>query len=270
MDQSSYKSPISSNPERDELLDENSVSPGFMSTITSMITGAAPSILPTRKDPIKDLEKKRGTKIITINHIKIASGILSMLDHQQSLTKEDALRFIQNLRSVPEEKTLEIILNTPGGSLSAAEAIVNAMLNHKGKIIVYVPKCAMSAGLIIALAADEVYLEKNAYMGPADPQFALGFSAATVLDYTKRMAGTDSWVTHIVQFAQSSAQQSMDWVKDLISRIYTEKGRALDDKVFESLFTGKQIHERPLFYRDLSELIPFIKEGVPDEIHRLL
>lgn len=174
------------------------------------------------------------------------------------------------MRSVPETKTIEIILQTPGGSAAAAEIIVNAMLNHKGQVIVYVPQYAMSAGTLIALAADEIYLGKNAYMGPADPQFRFGYSAVSILDYSKQFEGQSrSWITDVAALVGYEAKKSINWIKELITRIYSVRERELTDEVTDLLFSGKYSHERPLFYQDLIKVIPFVREGIPDEIYNL-
>lgn len=66
---------------------------------------------------------------------------------------------------------LDIVLHTPGGDVNAAERIVE-YLRHKfkGEIRVFVPVAAMSAGTMIALAADRIVMAAHSQLGPIDPQ----------------------------------------------------------------------------------------------------
>ena len=218
---------------------------------------------------LEDLEEERNSKIIIIRHDINKNSFMSLLNSQQELSREDALSFIKTLRSIPEDKTVEIILTTPGGSLAAAEVIVNAILNHKGKVIVYIPEYACSTGTIISLAANEIYLGKNAFMGPADPQFRFGYSASSLISYTDELKNEGSWITDIAKLVKSEAKKSMDWTADIINRIYEVRDREMPTELYDTLFSGRYNHERPLFFKDLDKLIENLHEGIPDAIYEL-
>ena len=72
-----------------------------------------------------------------------------------------------------KEKTLDLILHSPGGSPEAAEAIVLYLRAKFDHIRVFVPHMAMSAATMIACAADEVVMGKHSFIGPVDPQLPL-------------------------------------------------------------------------------------------------
>jgi ClpP class serine protease len=73
-----------------------------------------------------------------------------------------------------------MILHTPGGLVLAAEQIAKALVEHKGKVTVFVPHYAMSGGTLIALAADQIVMDSNAVLGPIDPR---GGRHARSIDY---------------------------------------------------------------------------------------
>src|SRR5207244_538300 len=77
-------------------------------------------------------------------------------------------------------RPLDLILHTPGGLVLAAEQIAKALVEHKGKVTVFVPHYAMSGGTLIALTADEIVMDPNAVLGPVDPQIG-GLPAASIL-----------------------------------------------------------------------------------------
>ncbi len=60
-------------------------------------------------------------------------------------------------------------LETPGGRVDAAQRIVNAVEDAEIPVYAYVNQRALSAGAMIALAADEVYMRRGGLMGAATP-----------------------------------------------------------------------------------------------------
>ncbi len=90
-----------------------------------------------------------------------------------SIADADMAGFMEACYEVTE-KELDLILHTPGGSLEAAEAIVEYLRARFNHIRVVVPHAAMSAGTIIACAADEIWMGEHSSLGPIDPQFILG------------------------------------------------------------------------------------------------
>lgn len=83
---------------------------------------------------------------------------------------EDSESILRLIRRTPDNQAIDIILHTPGGLVLAASQIAKALSDHKGKVTVFVPHYAMSGGTLIALAADEVVMDRHAVLGPVDPQ----------------------------------------------------------------------------------------------------
>ena len=65
---------------------------------------------------------------------------------------------------------LDLIMHSPGGSLTAAESLVLYLRSKFKHIRVIVPQLAMSAATMIACAADAIILGKHSFLGPIDPQ----------------------------------------------------------------------------------------------------
>jgi len=61
-------------------------------------------------------------------------------------------------------------IDTPGGMVTSLHALVAAMEKLEGvRTIAYVERCAWSAGALIALSAQEIYMSKGATIGSAEP-----------------------------------------------------------------------------------------------------
>ena len=93
---------------------------------------------------------------------------------------EDSEAVLRAIRLTPDDQPIDLILHTPGGLVLASEQIARALVEHKGKVTVFVPHYAMSGGTMIALAADEIVMDPNAVLGPVDPQIG-GAPAASII-----------------------------------------------------------------------------------------
>ena len=77
----------------------------------------------------------------------------------------------QHTRHVCEEAKainadlLIVHINTYGGTLQHADSIRTALLNFPKTTIAFVDNNAASAGALIALACDSIYMQKGASMG---------------------------------------------------------------------------------------------------------
>ena len=72
-----------------------------------------------------------------------------------------------------QERELDFIIHSPGGSAEAAESLVEYLRQRFDHIRVIVPIAAMSAATMMALSADEVVMGQHSQLGPIDPQFII-------------------------------------------------------------------------------------------------
>jgi len=84
----------------------------------------------------------------------------------------DMQGFMEAVSNV-EERELDLILHSPGGTAEAAEAIVEYLRTRFDHIRVFVPVAAMSAATMVALGADEIVMGAHSQLGPIDPQFSI-------------------------------------------------------------------------------------------------
>jgi ATP-dependent protease ClpP protease subunit len=74
-----------------------------------------------------------------------------------------AAQFVGDLKQI-KAKTINVRLNTPGGSLFDGTAIYNALRSHPARVVVHVDGVAASAGSFVAMSGDEVRMADNAYL----------------------------------------------------------------------------------------------------------
>ncbi len=107
---------------------------------------------------------------------------------------------------------LLVHLNTYGGSVVHADSIRTALLNYPGPVVAFVDNNAASAGALIALACDTVFMRRGASMG-----------AATVVNGTDGSAMPDKYQSYMRAMMRSTAEHhgkyrdssdSLKWRRD--------------------------------------------------------
>lgn len=86
-----------------------------------------------------------------------------------SVSAEDMQGFMASLHGL-KGKQLDLILHSPGGSMEAADQIVQYLRSKYEHIRAIVPQSAMSAATMLACACDEIVMGKHSAIGPIDPQ----------------------------------------------------------------------------------------------------
>lgn len=86
-----------------------------------------------------------------------------------SVGLEDVQGFMSALHGLKGTE-LDLVLHSPGGSIEAAEQIVQYLRAKYKHIRAIVPQNAMSAATMIACACDEIVMGKHSAIGPIDPQ----------------------------------------------------------------------------------------------------
>ncbi len=70
----------------------------------------------------------------------------------------------------PRRRQLTVVLQTPGGYIETAERIANTLRKHYSWVSFMVPNQAMSAGTVLVMSGDEIWMNYFSTLGPIDPQ----------------------------------------------------------------------------------------------------
>jgi hypothetical protein len=77
--------------------------------------------------------------------------------------------FIEHLAQSKNER-LVVLIKTGGGSAQAAEKMVEIMRHHYHEVEYVVPDFAMSAGTMLVVSGDKIWMDYSSSLGPIDPQ----------------------------------------------------------------------------------------------------
>lgn len=120
------------------------------------------------------------------NIIAYYSGFLSKPEIQSEINDEDKNGFMMAVHRLDRSKGLDLILHTPGGSITATQSLVYYLHRMFGDDIrAFVPQIAMSAGTMIACSCKEIWMAKHSNLGPIDPHLG-GIPAYGVIGEFKR------------------------------------------------------------------------------------
>ena len=216
---------------------------------------------------IRELEKSRNSRVITLIHRQEALSFLG-IPFVRYVTVEDSEQVLRAIRLTPEGFPIDLVLHTPGGLLLAAEQIALALKRHKGKVTVLIPHYAMSGGTLIALASDEIILDRNAVLGPVDPQIG-EYPAVSILEAikVKDRNEIDDKTLILADVARKAVRQVREAVYCLIQE---HMGDQKAGDLADILSQGRWTHDYPISFGEASELGLPVNDQMPGIIYNLM
>jgi ClpP class serine protease len=183
---------------------------------------------------------------------------------------EDSEAVLRAIRLTPDAQPIDLVLHTPGGLVLAAEQIARALVEHKGKVTVFVPHYAMSGGTMIALAADEIVMDPNAVLGPVDPQIG-GSPAASIIKAVEQKPVER--VSDETLILADMARKAQTQVQAFVTELLAESGQMSKARAEETgriLTEGRWTHDYPITARTARELGLKINTNMPKEVYALM
>ncbi len=87
-----------------------------------------------------------------------------IVSYQWDETDTSAASFKKELDDAGDVDTINLYINSPGGSVFEGVAIYNILKRHKAKVNVHVDALAASIASVIAMAGDTIFMPKNSMM----------------------------------------------------------------------------------------------------------
>lgn len=92
--------------------------------------------------------------------------------------------FIESLSAHKDKReSVTVFINTPGGSVETVEKMVDILRYHYPTVHYVVPDYAMSAGTILCMSGDKIFMDYTSSLGPIDPQVFNGKEYVPALGY---------------------------------------------------------------------------------------
>jgi len=221
----------------------------------------------SRKSLMKKISASRNSNIISLIHRQESIGLFG-IPFYRFISMEDSEHVLRAIRMTPSERPIDLIIHTPGGFVLAASQIAQALRDHPARTSVIVPHYAMSGGTLIALAADEIIMDKHAVLGPIDPQL-MNYPAPSILRAIrkKELKDIDDQTLIMGDIAEKAINQIRDFVYELLK---PKMGELKAEKVSKILTEGKWTHDYPISCAVAKELGLTINDEVPNEVYQLM
>jgi hypothetical protein len=85
-----------------------------------------------------------------------------------------------------KKRKLSVILETGGGYIEVTQRIAQTLRHHYRIIDFIIPDCAYSAGTVLAMCGDDIYMDYFSVLGPIDPQVQKDDKMVPALGYLEQ------------------------------------------------------------------------------------
>ncbi len=175
------------------------------------------------------------------------------------ITMDDATHVRRQLETLTGP--IRVVIHSLGGLLLASMHIAHSLKLYPGAVTAYVPHYAMSGGTMVALAADEIVMDRSAILGPVDPLIE-GHPAATVDQLLRQKPVEtigDEWYVRGLE-----SRKVLGEVRELVQAFVASPAAV------ERLVSGERTHTNPITLDEARVLGLPVREGVPREVAAVL
>jgi len=110
-------------------------------------------------------------------------GAIGKAIPEVQLIQDDYFLIHDLLKDKKDHKKLDFYIETPGGSGETAEEIVRCLRRNFEKVSFVVSGEAKSAGTILVLSGDDIFMTETGSLSPIDAQMRIGRSVSSAYDY---------------------------------------------------------------------------------------
>jgi ATP-dependent Clp endopeptidase proteolytic subunit ClpP len=149
-----------------------------------------------------------------------------------------AREFIEALAELPTTTNeIRLHINSPGGEVFEGIAILNALRNHKARVVAVVDGLAASAASFIATGADEVVMGQNTELMIHD---AWGIAIGPAEDMRDMAGRLDALSDNIASIYTRKAGGSVaDWRASMLAETWYSADEAVASGLADSVDTGQ-------------------------------
>ena len=219
-----------------------------------------------RDSLLDQFQSQRKSRVIALIHRQESQSIFGV-EVSKYINIEDSEAVLRAIRLTPDDQPIDLILHTPGGLVLAAEQIAKALADHKGKVTVFVPHYAMSGGTLIAMAATEIVMDRNAVLGPVDPQIG-NMPAASILkavEIKKEHASDETLM--MADIAAKARNQVAGFVADLLAKRMPRKKA---EELAVILSEGRWTHDFPITAQAALQMGFPVNTDMPRSVYDLM
>ena len=180
--------------------------------------------------------------------------------------------WMKMLSCLKNYKNINLIIHSKGGDSNASDGCSKVLKNYQGNINVFIPEYAFSAGTVVALTGNNIFMNWYSFMGPVDAQmeydFENEFSGSFSTKYIKGLKdqkGCDG----DKEYLQSSLAEAYHKEAEEYLRLIIGDNQNVE-QIVEKMLNTKYSHEYNFTKKELIDLqLPVKNCDVPSDIMQL-
>ena len=218
-----------------------------------------------RKQIISEIEKARGSKVITYivsdrpgpAGARVAVDIIPVVNRQL-------------MENIGHAENIDLFLYSTGGDTMVPWRLVSMIREYCKKFSVIVPYKAHSAATMIALGADEIVMSELSELSPIDPSTANIFNPAEPNNPQGRIPISTEEVIAYFDLARKVGINSSEEIKDIFAK-FVEANPAVHPLALGNVYRTYNLirilavrllksHNRPIPEDDIKRVVDFLTE----------
>jgi hypothetical protein len=141
---------------------------------------ADPVLIAAERDASKIVQEQLDARLLALQGAAKAD-VLAYIGPLYAHAADEIKDAVEAIDS--KQDKLLVVLETPGGYMDVAERVARVCRHHYNEVDFLVPNFAMSAGTVLVMAGDEIYMDYASVLGPIDPQIEKGDQLVPALGY---------------------------------------------------------------------------------------
>jgi len=155
-------------------------------------------------------------------------------------------QFASELKAGGDVDTINVYINSSGGSVMDGLAIYNSLKRHRARKIVNIDGFAVSIASLVAMAGDEIRMAENGMIMIHDPWIVTSGSAK---ELREQAAVMDKVKSSLVSTYMKQTGKEADWISDMMdAETWMNAAEALDHGFIHKITAEQKIAA----YTDLS------------------
>lgn len=167
---------------------------------------------------------------------------------------------------INSDKKCHLIIDTLGGECSYADTFSRLLIENQIDVKVYIPRYAKSAGTMIAISGNEIFMNWYSIMGPIDTQIDYDeedtFSAKYIKEFKKKNWAKDK---EFIRGLEAESYHSDDTF--LLNRILKDNDNK--ERIVKRLLNTKHSHEMSYIRQDVRNMGLPIRDNIPEFVNKI-
>jgi len=156
------------------------------------------------------------------------------------------------IKKIKNNHNINIILETNGGDISSNDILVNFIHDSKININGYVFKKSQSAGTILALISNKLYIKSEAILSPTDPQISIDgetYSVKSIINMCEEKDKNYISDKYLINYYENKKlhYENIELVDKLIqNKLKKNISKEKKSQLIYELTSGDYSHHKPL------------------------